>query len=148
MSSTRWYRAFQCLADHSTDGSIHFVCMDWRHQWEALQAGRAVYTELKNLAVWNKTNGGMGSFYRSKHELVFVWKSGKEPHINNFELGQHGRHRTNVWDYAGVNTMRPGRLEELAIRPSNRSRWWRTPSRTAPAARPSSSTPSWARARP
>ena len=109
---------FHCLADHSTDGSIHFVCMDWRHLWEMLQAGRAVYTELKNVAVWNKTNGGMGSFYRSKHELVFMWKSGKASHINNFELGQHGRHRTNVWDYAGVNTMRPGRLEELALHPT------------------------------
>ena len=111
-------KVFGCLDGHSVDGSIHFVCMDWRHLWEALQAGRAIYTELKNLAVWNKTNGGMGSFYRSKHELVFVWKSGKEPHINNFELGQHGRYRTNVWDYAGVNTIRPGRLEELALHPT------------------------------
>jgi hypothetical protein len=75
---------------------------------ETLNAGRAVYSELKNLAVWNKSNGGMGSFYRSKHELVFIWKNGSAPHINNFELGQHGRNRTNVWDYAGVNTMRAG----------------------------------------
>jgi DNA modification methylase len=109
---------FGCLADHSADGSIHFVCMDWRHIWEALRAGREVYSELKNLAVWNKTNGGMGSFYRSKHELVFVWKSGTAPHVNNFELGQHGRYRTNVWDYAGVNTMRPGRMDELAMHPT------------------------------
>jgi DNA modification methylase len=109
---------FGCLADHSADGSIHFVCMDWRHLWEALRAGREVYSELKNVAVWNKTNGGMGSFYRSKHELVFVWKRGTAPHINNFELGQHGRYRTNVWDYAGVNTMRPGRMDELAMHPT------------------------------
>jgi DNA modification methylase len=109
---------FGCLADHSAAGSIHFVCMDWRHMWEALRAGRAVYSELKNLAVWNKTNGGMGSFYRSKHELVFVWKSGTAPHVNNFELGQHGRYRTNVWDYAGINTMRPGRMDELAMHPT------------------------------
>ena len=70
------------------------------------------------IAVWNKTNGGMGTFYRSKHELIFVWKVGTAPHFNNFELGQHGRHRTNVWDYPGINTMRPGRLEELAMHPT------------------------------
>jgi DNA modification methylase len=85
---------------------------------EMLAAGRKVYSELKNLCVWNKTNAGMGTFYRSKHELVFVWKSGAASHINNFELGQHGRNRTNVWDYAGVNTMRTGRLEELAMHPT------------------------------
>jgi DNA modification methylase len=109
---------FRRLAENSVDGSIHQVCMDWRHAWEMLAAGRAVYSELKNLCVWNKNNGGMGSFYRSKHELVFVWKSGTAAHVNNFELGQHGRHRTNVWDYAGVNTMRAGRLEELEMHPT------------------------------
>ena len=109
---------FSRLAENTVDGSIHQICMDWRHIWEMLGAGRAVYSELKNLCVWNKTNAGMGSFYRSKHELVFVWKSGAAPHINNFELGQHGRHRTNVWDFPGVNTMRPGRLEELAMHPT------------------------------
>jgi DNA modification methylase len=109
---------FALLAEHSIDGSIHQICMDWRHIWEMLDAGRSVYGELKNLCVWNKTNAGMGSFYRSKHELVFVWKSGTVAHINNFELGQHGRHRSNVWDYPGVNTMRPGRLEELAMHPT------------------------------
>jgi len=110
--------AFEQLAASSTDGAIHFVCMDWRHMAEMLGAGRSVYSELKNLVVWNKTNGGMGSFYRSKHELVFVWKVGTAAHVNNFELGQHGRHRTNVWDYAGVNTVRQGRLEELAMHPT------------------------------
>ena len=109
---------FALLADNSIDGSIHQVCMDWRHIWEMLEAGRTVYSELKNLCVWNKTNAGMGSFYRSKHELVFVWKSGTAAHLNNFELGQHGRHRSNVWDYPGINTMRPGRLEELAMHPT------------------------------
>jgi len=109
---------FLHLVSHSVDGSIHFICMDWRHLWEALQAGRGAYAELKNLVVWNKTNGGMGSFYRSKHELVLVWKNGTAAHINNFELGQHGRYRSNVWDYAGVNTIRPGRLEELAMHPT------------------------------
>jgi DNA modification methylase len=110
--------AFEQLAANSTDGAIHFICMDWRHMGEMLGAGRSVYSELKNLAVWNKTNGGMGTFYRSKHELVFIWKVGTAPHINTFELGQHGRNRTNVWDHAGVNTMRPGRLEELAMHPT------------------------------
>ena len=109
---------FDRLVENTVDGSIHQICMDWRHIWEMLGAGRKVYSELKNLCVWNKTNAGMGSFYRSKHELVFVWKSGTATHTNNFELGQHGRHRTNVWDYPGVNTMRPGRLEELAMHPT------------------------------
>jgi len=109
---------FGLLAENTLAGSIHQICMDWRHMWEMLEAGRRVYSELKNLCIWNKTNAGMGSFYRSKHELVFVWKSGTSVHINNFELGQHGRHRTNVWDYAGVNTMRAGRLEELAMHPT------------------------------
>jgi DNA modification methylase len=109
---------FDRLADNTVAGSIHDICMDWRHMSEMLAAGRKVYSELKNLCVWNKTNAGMGSFYRSKHELVFVWKSGTAGHINNFELGQHGRNRTNVWDYAGVNTMRAGRLDELAMHPT------------------------------
>lgn len=109
---------FQRLACNSVDGSIHDICMDWRHMGEMLAAGHEVYSELKNLCVWNKTNGGMGSFYRSKHELVFVWKNGSGPHINNFELGQHGRNRTNVWDYEGVNTIRAGRREELAMHPT------------------------------
>jgi len=106
------------LAASSVDGSIHFHCMDWRHQFEILQAGRAVYTEQKNLIVWNKDNGGMGTFYRSKHELVFAFKNGTAPHINNFGLGQHGRYRTNVWDYAGVNTLKKERDEELAMHPT------------------------------
>ena len=109
---------FDRLIDNSIDGSIHQICMDWRHMREMLAAGGKAYSELKNLCVWNKSNAGMGSFYRSKHELVFVWKSGTAAHINNFELGQHGRHRANVWDYAGVNTMRAGRLEELAMHPT------------------------------
>jgi DNA modification methylase len=109
---------FERLAGNTVDGSIHQICMDWRHLWEMLAAGRKVYGELKNLCVWNKSNAGMGSFYRSKHELVFVWKSGTASHVNNFELGQHGRNRTNVWDYAGISSMRAGRLEELAMHPT------------------------------
>ncbi|MFZ1663183.1 MAG: site-specific DNA-methyltransferase, partial [Paracoccaceae bacterium] len=103
-------RALQALADHSCDGSIHYICMDWRHMREMLAAGHAVYAELKNLIVWAKDNGGMGTFYRSRHELVFAFKKGTAAHINSFELGQHGRYRTNVWNYRGVNTMRKGRL--------------------------------------
>ena len=110
--------SFRLLAVNSVSGSIHMSCMDWRHIPEMLGAGHKVYTELKNLCVWNKTNAGMGSFYRSKHELVFVWKSGTAPHINTFELGQHGRYRSNVWTYAGVNTMRAGRMDELAMHPT------------------------------
>jgi DNA methylase len=100
------------------DGAIAFVCMDWRHMGELLAAGQAVFCELKNLCVWNKTNGGMGSFYRSKHELVFVFKVGNAPHTNTFGLGDTGRYRTNVWDYAGVNALRPGRNDELAMHPT------------------------------
>jgi hypothetical protein len=90
------------------DGAIAFVCMDWRHLGELLAAGEAAFSELKNVCVWNKTNGGMGSFYRSKHELVFVFKVGCAPHTNTFGLGDTGRYRTNVWDYAGVNSLRVG----------------------------------------
>lgn len=106
--------AAQC----SVAGSIHFVFMDWRHMGELLAAGHAVYSELKNLVVWNKTNAGQGSFYRSQHELVFVWKYGEAAHTNNFELGQHGRSRSNVWTYAGVNTFRTGRLDDLGAHPT------------------------------
>jgi len=96
-------KVFSNLCDYSRDGSLHYICMDWRHMQEVLSAGKE-YSELNNLCVWNKTNGGMGSFYRSKHELVFVYKNGKSQHLNNIELGSNGRYRTNVWDYAGVNT--------------------------------------------
>src|ERR1700704_6667061 len=70
-------------ASRSINGAIHYVCMDWRHQREVIAAGAEVYSELKNLCVWNKSNAGMGSLYRSKHELVFVFKVGKRAHINN-----------------------------------------------------------------
>jgi DNA modification methylase len=106
------------LAEHSVDGAIHFVCSDWRHLDEMLAAGRRIYRELKNLVVWNKTNAGMGSFYRSQHELIFVWKNGRGKHTNNVELGRHGRNRSNVWTYAGANTFRADRLDELAMHPT------------------------------
>lgn len=109
---------FGNLAARSCDGSIHFVCMDWRHVYEVIEAGRRAYTDLKNLCIWNKTNGGMGSLYRSKYELVFVFKSGTAPHINNVELGKFGRYRTNVWDYAGINSFGADRNEALAMHPT------------------------------
>ncbi|MEQ8750671.1 MAG: DNA methyltransferase [Amphiplicatus sp.] len=112
------HAAFGNLADHSVDGAIHFICMDWRHMSEVLAASEGVYNELKNLIVWAKDNGGMGTFYRSRHELIFAYKVGDAPHVNAFELGQHGRYRTNVWNYRGVNTMKAGRLEELALHPT------------------------------
>jgi DNA modification methylase len=92
------------LAKHSKNGAIHFVCMDWRHVDELIAAGRDVYTELKNIAVWVKSNPGMGSLYRSQHELVFVFKSGTGRHTNNIELGKHGRNRANVWQYDSAST--------------------------------------------
>ena len=109
---------FGNMAEVSVDGAIHFVCMDWRHMAEVMSAATGIYSGLKNLCVWNKNNGGMGSFYRSKHELVFVYKVGNEPHINTVELGKSGRYRTNVWDYAGVNTWRVGREADLEMHPT------------------------------
>ena len=100
------------------DGAIAFVCMDWRHMRELMDAGDEVFSELKNLCVWNKTNGGMGSFYRSKHELVFVFKVGTAPHTNAFGLGETGRYRTNVWDYAGISSLGSTRAEELSMHPT------------------------------
>jgi len=100
------------------DGAIAFVCMDWRHMGELLAAGGNAFTELKNLVVWNKTNGGMGAFYRSKHELVFVFKQGTAQHTNTFGLGDTGRYRTNVWDYAGISSIGASRSEELAMHPT------------------------------
>ena len=110
--------AFENLAASSLDGSIHFICMDWRHMDEVQKASEGVYAELKNLIVWVKDNGGMGTFYRSRHELIFAFKYGTAPHINTFELGQHGRYRTNVWQYRGVNTLKTGRMDELQLHPT------------------------------
>ena len=100
------------------DGAVAYVCMDWRHMGELLAAGDAAFTELKNLVVWNKTNGGMGAFYRSKHELIFVFKQGTAEHTNSFGLGDTGRYRTNVWDYAGISSIGASRSEELAMHPT------------------------------
>jgi DNA modification methylase len=100
----------------SLDGALHYQCMDWRHMGEMLEAGESVYSDLKNLCVWTKDNGGMGAFYRSKHELVFVWKVGDAPHLNNVELGKNGRYRTNVWDYRSAS--KTGAEAELAMHPT------------------------------
>jgi DNA modification methylase len=105
-------------AHMSRDGAVHFVCMDWRHMDSVSAIGSTVYGELLNLCIWNKSNAGMGSLYRSKHELVFVYRVGKAPHLNMVELGKHGRNRTNVWDYASVNSMRGSRREDLALHPT------------------------------
>jgi DNA modification methylase len=105
-------------AAHSVNGAIHFVFMDWRHAREILAAGEKVYPEHKNTIVWVKTTPGQGTFYKSQYELIFVFKNGDAPHINNFELGQHGRTRSNVWTYPGVNTFRTGRLDELTLHPT------------------------------
>jgi DNA modification methylase len=106
------------LARYSQDGAIHFVFTDWRHLLEVTTAGRSAYASLKNVCIWAKDNGGMGSFYRSQHELVFVFKNGTAPHLNNFGLGEKGRYRTNVWSYPGVNTFRSGRQDELGAHPT------------------------------
>ena len=102
----------------SRDGAVHFVCMDWRHLGELLEAGGPVYDAMVNLVVWAKTNAGQGSFYRSAHELIGVFRVGQAAHLNNVELGRHGRSRTNVWHYPGVNTFRAGRLDELKCHPT------------------------------
>jgi DNA modification methylase len=111
-------KVFRLLCAHTENGSIHDICIDWRHVFEMQLAGRAVYHELKNICVWNKGNAGMGSFYRSQHELVLIWKNGIQPHTNTFQLGQYGRARTNIWNYAGVNSFKRERAVELAMHPT------------------------------
>jgi hypothetical protein len=108
------------LAGHSIDGAMHFICMDWRHMGELLAAGEAAYSELKNVCVWAKHNAGMGSLYRSQHELVFVFKHGRGSHRNNVQLGQYGRHRSNVWNYPSPNSFGRGTDEGnlLALHPT------------------------------
>lgn len=112
---TTFLRAiFRNCVRFSVEGSIHYQCMDWRHCREILDAADGVYAQFKQMVVWVKDNGGQGSFYRNRHELVFVFKSGKGRHVNNFGLGETGRYRTNVVEYAGANTFRKGRAEDLA----------------------------------
>lgn len=113
-------RIIKLLCGASQDGALHYLFMDWRHQHELLMAARVHYAEQKNLIVWNKTNGGMGSMYRSKHELIGIFKYGKAPHINNIELGRHGRYRTNVWDYPGISSLGSSRAEQLKMHPTTK----------------------------
>jgi DNA modification methylase len=105
-------------AGMSRDGAVYFICSDWRHITEVIAAGREVFGALLNLAVWVKTNAGQGSFYRSAHEMIPVFRVGKAPHLNNVELGRHGRNRSNVWKYPGVNTFRRGRMDDLRSHPT------------------------------
>ncbi len=125
MSPEAFQSFLQSMLNHHAaacvDGALLYVFMDWRHVFELLHAGRETDLALINLCVWNKTNAGMGSFYRSKHELVPVFKKGHAPHVNTIELGAHGRYRTNVWDYAGANTFGANRLDELAMHPTVKS---------------------------
>lgn len=109
---------FHPAAARMRDGAIAFVCMDWRHMSELKTAGLAVFDELKNVCIWNKRNAGMGAFFRSKYEMVFVFKKGSAPHINTFGLGGEGRHRSNVWDYAGVSGISKTGRDELAMHPT------------------------------
>ena len=109
---------FRNLARFSTDGAVQFICMDWRHIGEIHAASKIAYSSLMNICVWAKTNGGMGSLYRSQHELVFVFKAGTGRHINNVELGKHGRNRTNLWTYAGINSFGKTRDADLALHPT------------------------------
>jgi DNA modification methylase len=111
-------RFLGCAIRSSRDGAIHYVFMDWRHLHQLLGAALPLYSEWKNLLVWNKHNAGQGSFYRSKHELIAVFKSGTKPHVNNFGLGGKGRYRTNVLDYPGVNSLHPARQGDLELHPT------------------------------
>lgn len=111
-------RAFCNMKNHSRDGAIIMAFMDWRHISQLVATGQTLELELKNICVWDKINGGMGSLYRSQHEMIAIFKSGTAPHINNVELGRHGRYRTNVWRYAGASMFRKGRLDDLATHPT------------------------------
>jgi DNA modification methylase len=104
----------------STDAALHFVCCDWRHIAQLIEASGKVYEAMLNLVVWDKTNAGQGSFYRSQHELIGVFRVGGGGHLNNIELGRHGRNRSNVWRYAGVNSFRAGRMEDLQAHPTSK----------------------------
>lgn len=112
--------SFTLLARYSAVDSVHFVYMDWRHIGELLVAGREVYDSVLNVCVWVKNNGGMGSFYRSRHELVVVFRNGKGTHRNNIQLGRYGRNRTNVWEYPSINTASKSGEESnlLALHPT------------------------------
>jgi DNA modification methylase len=113
-------KAMIAAREQSATGSLAYYFMDWRHMTEILSAGQQVYTQLLNLCVWAKNNGGMGSFYRSAHELVFLFKNGTGSHRNNIQLGKFGRNRTNVWNYPGANSFSRSESEGnlLALHPT------------------------------
>ena len=123
--------SFALIASYTDKGALIYGCMDWRHQTEMLEAGSATGLDLINLCIWVKSNGGMGSLYRSRHELIYVFRNGKERHRNNVQLGRFGRNRTNVWNYAGANSFsRKGRKRILDLHPThqaNRPRFRRPP---------------------
>jgi len=123
------HQTFQRIIAYCHDGALIYGFMDWRHMAEILAAGRAANLDLLNLCVWAKINGGMGSLYRSRHELVFVFKSGEDPHTNNIQLGRFGRNRSNVWNYPGANSFaRNSSKKQLESHPTvSPSRWLRTP---------------------
>lgn len=110
--------SFAALKVVSREGALHYVCTDWRHVAQLVEAGGEIYDEMLNIAVWVKSNAGLGSFYRSQHEFVGVFRAGKAAHLNNVELGRHGRSRSNVWHYAGVNSFRAGRMDDLRVHPT------------------------------
>jgi len=110
--------ALSGFAKMSRDGAVHFVFMDHQHLDTLLRVGKRVYAKRLNIAVWNKSNAGMGSLYRSKHELICVFRVGDAPHFNAVQLGKHGRNRTNVWDYASVNTFGGSRRRDLELHPT------------------------------
>jgi DNA modification methylase len=122
MTETQFEAFLRASLGHTTassvDGSIHFICMHWSKMREVLAAASDVYAELKNLCIWDKSNAGMGSLYRSKHELVFVFKKGTAPHINNIKLGRFGRNRTNVWNYPGQNAFNGSAKSKLSLHPT------------------------------
>jgi DNA modification methylase len=110
--------AFGHVASHSQDGAIAFICMHWSKIGALLSSAASIYGDPKNLCVWNKANAGMGTLYRSKHELIFLFKTGGAPHVNNIQLGRFGRHRTNVWDYPGQNCLNGSAKSKLALHPT------------------------------
>jgi DNA modification methylase len=122
MSSADFVRflgmTLNAAASVSREGALHYIWTDWRHVAELLAAAKPVYGDTINIAVWVKSNAGQGSFYRSQHELVGIFRVGQAQHLNNVRLGRHGRSRSNVWHYAGVNSFRAGRMEELRAHPS------------------------------
>lgn len=111
-------QAMRLLRDSLVPGGLMYLAMDHRHVFELTSATRLCGLEQLNLCVWNKTNAGLGSFYRSKHELVFVLKKPGGAHLNTIELGRHGRYRSNVWDYAGVTSFGRHRMAELSVHPT------------------------------